>query len=165
MRPLPADWTAIRLLAQQGVSQSEISRQTGIAIGTIAARSQREGWIVQAKAAQVSVQTSRQLAAVDAGQMQANASDGVKLGAETIAARLDSGRLSRSRYVQRASARLATLSSARLLEEAANAKAVAGVAEQLEPKAKTGPRLNVNIFTADPFREVQVEGRVVEQDQ
>lgn len=154
--PLAVDKEAVRVLVV-AVGSAEAARRTGLPEGTVRQWSKRGGWTAGVKecaalAAGSPTPERVALAASLPESMRPLAVTGVTNPADAllrvIADRLASSRLSRSRYVQRASARLAVLPSNQLLAEAPNAKALAGVAEQLDPRVAAGAGTTLNLLSA-----------------
>lgn len=147
---LPADWSAIRAQAVSGVPLASIADATGISLGTLKARSAREGW-QRATADAKALVSAKAVRAVSAGRMLPRATDATAMASvateSTLQRRKGATRLALSRFAQRASARAATLPSTRLLSEASNVKAVSAVAAQVWPEERheQGPAPLVNI--------------------
>jgi hypothetical protein len=67
---IPADWSEIRTMFSAGAEFQEISRVTGIAIGTLKTRSHREGWTRKAVAQKAAeIRQTRVESAVTGGQI------------------------------------------------------------------------------------------------
>lgn len=123
---LPADWSAIRALAVAGHTLEELSESTGIALGTLKARSAREGW-KGAVAEALSIRDAQVQRAVASGQMKRNATDATMVAADTEAQRSLDAKSALGKAIVTGSEHLATqngefvLKSARALKELAGA--------------------------------------------
>ncbi len=136
------------------VGPREAARRMGLSESTVMQWSARGNWLAGAKDRQ-SLATGLQTPAMTVlaetlpVSMRPVVVSGVSKPADSlrdvIADRGKSSKLSLSRYVQRGAARLATLPASQLLTEAANAKAIAGVASQVWPE-KTGGTVNLSIY-------------------
>lgn len=144
---LPADWTSIRILASQGCTLRELAETTGIAEGTLFARSAREGWKLKADEAKTAQQEKSLSVAVQSGQMQARASNGQEIAVATLENRHKHTKLGLSLFTARAARTASRLPKDQLLAAAPSVKAVADIAGKVWPEQATDDRVPLQFFS------------------
>jgi len=144
---LPADWQGIRLLATQGHSITQLSEMTGIAEGTLKARSTREGWHSKAIAASQSAQSKGIAVAVAKGQMRPHATSAVDTLATTLAENKRRTKLALSGYLGDASEELADIPKAKKLEYTDAALQLATMASKVYPEDHQEAQVSLQFFS------------------
>ncbi len=142
--PLPADWAGMRLLAAQGHTLQEIAQMHGISLNTICARSAREGWKEDVRAAQELRKERAISVAVSSGQMQERARSTLDVVQEELANGARETRLGLTKYAARMAKQA---DETGVLEEAPLYKAVADIHGKMHPEtSQTGPTLNLLVM-------------------
>lgn len=148
MQSLPVNWTAIAVMAAGGTPLAQISRQTGIALGTLKARSAREGWKRAGQAAQAQEVSN----AVQANRISPVATDVVQVMANTLA---EDGKATRA-SLSRAARRMAEQAETADLEQAGDALQVGKLAALAHDWGNKGtPAVRISMYAH--AAEVQVE--------
>lgn len=156
---LPADWTSLKIMAMQGSTLEELSEMSGIALGTLCARSAREGWKEKPKQATEERQSKQVAVAMANGQMQERARSGAELLKSEIASNVGKGRLGLSKWARKAGEHLATLDGEEALAAHQGAASVATVVSKLDPvqAAQSGVVINIALLGMDlPEHSAQV---------
>lgn len=114
--PLPVNWSAIAALAVAGATLEQLSKQTGIKLSTLKARSSRGGWKRAVKAqdaAKAEVATLKK-------QMKPVATDGLAIAKGTLADDDRETRISLSRSLRRGAKHAENMEGVDVLKNARN---------------------------------------------
>ncbi len=143
-----ADWSEVQATAIMTGSLKEAAEAHGVSYAATRQRAAREAWPVGQRPAKALAEAKAAHAAAVATvtrQPVTNVTSAVRAAVNVHERRRESGKLSMGKYAQRALARAATLPSGKLLAEAQNVKAVAGVYATAYPEKQANPQVMVNL--------------------
>jgi hypothetical protein len=142
--PLEVDREQMKMLVQS-VGCSEAAKQTGVKLNTVLSWSAREGWLKELKEAKPVLPAHLQPRAIDAIKP-------VDALSNTLRERQEKTKLHQSKYVMRASEKLADIPDETLLDHAPVGKLLSDMASKVWPEQQ-GPAntaVAVNILIGNP---------------
>lgn len=134
-------------MAAQGTTLEEMATMTGISLNTLKARSAREGWKEQARAATEVRQSNAVAVAIAKGQMQPSATSGTDTLALAIKDNVGRGRLGLSKWAAKAGEQLADMTGEDALANHQVAVSVATVTSKLDPAGAGEAAVSLQFFS------------------